>query len=473
MSSNTLMEGTPDVRTAVHRLRSVDPDSRRPGRWRHRRTRPVPGSQAPLTEPTVTALIPAHNEGATIVECVESCWNQTYPVTEVIVAADSCTDNTAELARQAGARVFETDCKDKARAQNEVLPYVNGDLIAGIDGDSTWTPDAIKLMVHDVESGEYAGTCAAVLPSQPTGFFVRSRRFGYALGRAWWRRMQNNLGRLQVLTGAAYMFRTDALRGIGGFPLDLMSADMNVTWELYHCGYRLTFTHRAMAYTMEPESFTVYYRQMCRWAAGYFQTMARHRRQLWHPASFLVCATSMFDLLTLPAAYGSLIWRIGWHQAGVRWLWAWLLGHAIVTIALVARSVGVREAIRCFIPYYVVNFLNKGIYIWTFIREWLLGRHYAAWTGRQGRKTEITPMTPTRKAVLGCVSAAIVAASGYHFDPRPEFLLAAGLFLLAAVLAPRVRALLRRPGQPPESSSTLYQLADAPSDTQSGLHDAA
>jgi hypothetical protein len=38
-------------------------------------------------------------------------------------------------------------------------------------------------------------------------------------------------------------------------------------------------------------------------------------------------------------------------------------------------------------------------------REWLLGRPYLIWTGRQGRKTVIGPMSTQRKHVLALLLA--------------------------------------------------------------------
>jgi hypothetical protein len=63
------------------------------------------------------------------------------------------------------------------------------------------------------------------------------------------------------------------------------------------------------------------------------------------------------------------------------------------------------------IPYTVVNFYNKGLYLWALVREWLLGAHYASWTGRHGRPTRITSADPWRAAavagVAGCIAVAL------------------------------------------------------------------
>ena len=55
------------------------------------------------------ALIPAHNEENVVANLVESLRNQDYPkeLYDIYVIADNCTDNTAEIARKAGAIVYE------------------------------------------------------------------------------------------------------------------------------------------------------------------------------------------------------------------------------------------------------------------------------------------------------------------------------------------------------------------------------
>jgi glycosyltransferase involved in cell wall biosynthesis len=65
---------------------------------------------------SATELIPAHNEAATIEAVVTAIHASTYPIDRIIVA-DACTDNTAELARGAGAEVHLTNGADKGAAR--------------------------------------------------------------------------------------------------------------------------------------------------------------------------------------------------------------------------------------------------------------------------------------------------------------------------------------------------------------------
>ena len=130
-----------------------------------------------MAHPSATVLIPAHNEAETVYKLVRACVEQPYPLEGIIVVADSCTDDTARKAWQAGAtKVLEVNYQDKALSQNAALWDIRSDVIVGFDGDTIPEPDCIELMIRDIEDG-YDATCATVLPIQPRGFWIRARRF--------------------------------------------------------------------------------------------------------------------------------------------------------------------------------------------------------------------------------------------------------------------------------------------------------
>jgi hypothetical protein len=110
----------------------------------------------------------------------------------------------------------------------------------------------------------------------------------------------------------------------------------------------------------------------------------------------------------LPVTYTFVVlWAI--HDPGsLRWLAPSILVHAALTIFIASRTITWRQAIVGFPCYWIANWWNKAIYFWTFVREWILGRHYVSWTGRQGRATEISPMSRRRRVAL-LAGAAIIA----------------------------------------------------------------
>jgi biofilm PGA synthesis N-glycosyltransferase PgaC len=346
----------------------------------------------------ITALIPAHNDAEVLRECLDAVLDQTRQVDEIVVVADTCTDHTVEVARSYGAVVVETEQGGKAASQDVGLAYVTGDILVCIDADTMIDVDVVERFVAELENGADA-VCANMLPMpQQRGFWVANRRFAYALGRFWWRWCQAQVGRLMVLSGCAYALKTETVRSIGGFPGKLITCDMDLTWSLYGAGYQTTFCHKALAYTYDPETFTVYTKQMRRWASGFFQNFQVHKGQvLRSPAAMLVVGSLLFDLLTLPITYAlALVWVMR-DPSSIRWLSVTITIHFVVSMIIVTRTITWRQALVGFPCYWLANWWNKAIYFWTFIREWILGRHYVSWTGRQGRPTEIAPMSVARR----------------------------------------------------------------------------
>ena len=70
---------------------------------------PREGADAPQSTKSVSGRDSAHDEESGITETVQSCLAVDYPkaLFEVLVIADNCRDETAAVARRAGATVVE------------------------------------------------------------------------------------------------------------------------------------------------------------------------------------------------------------------------------------------------------------------------------------------------------------------------------------------------------------------------------
>ena len=142
---------------------------------------------------------------------------------------------------------------------------------------------------------------------------------------------------------------------------------MDLTWSLYEAGYTTTFCHQALAYTYDPETFAVYTKQMRRWASGFFQNFQTHYGQvLRSPSALLVVGSLLFDLLMMPVTYiGVFLWAR--HDlASLRWLVPSMAVHAAITIFIASRTITWKQAIVGFPCYWLANWWNKAIYLWTF-----------------------------------------------------------------------------------------------------------
>ncbi|MGH8908810.1 MAG: glycosyltransferase [Egibacteraceae bacterium] len=369
---------------------------------------------------SVSVIVPAHNEQATIEQTVRSCLRQTHPVEQVIVVADNCTDATAALARRAGATVIEGKGGSKAAAQNLALPHVAGDLVLAIDADNTLDAAAVAHIVATMRAG-YAGTCAAVLPTDTATIYSQYRMLYHAIANGWTRRMHDALGRQLVLSGAGNCHRADVLRELGGFPDDIITEDFNLTWALHRRGLPVAFTPKALVYTREPTSLRELLGQMHRWTSGFAQTMVKHRAPLLDVSSFIVVAAPVADALMGGVATLTFVPFLLRHRFAGLWRWWGRLWVAVslASIGVAIRQVGVATTLKCLPGWFVLQTVTGPVTTWWLIREWVLGRHLTSWTGRYGRRATITPMTPRRRATLS-TSVAIASWAGVALRKRRD-----------------------------------------------------
>ena len=75
--------------------------------------RPQPKRNINQTRPNIAVLIPAHNESTGLLPTIGDVQAQLQQGDRLLVVADNCTDDTADVARAAGAEVVERRDQEK------------------------------------------------------------------------------------------------------------------------------------------------------------------------------------------------------------------------------------------------------------------------------------------------------------------------------------------------------------------------
>jgi len=75
-----------------------------------------------VNRPTITVLVPAHNESGTIQNTLVNINKQLVEKDRLLVVADNCTDDTASIAKELGAEVIERSDANK-RGKGYALDY--------------------------------------------------------------------------------------------------------------------------------------------------------------------------------------------------------------------------------------------------------------------------------------------------------------------------------------------------------------
>jgi len=125
----------------------------------------------------IAALIPCHNEAAAIRNVVLA-FKEYLPEAEVYVFDNNSSDETAELARAAGANVFREVRQGKGNVVNEMFRRIDADIYIMVDGDGTYDVSQVRHLIQPVKDREYDMVCATRLGDYDQASFRPLHVFG-------------------------------------------------------------------------------------------------------------------------------------------------------------------------------------------------------------------------------------------------------------------------------------------------------
>ena len=190
--------------------------------------------------PLVSVVIPSYNRARASIVAVDSVLRQTYSNYEIIFVDDGSTDDTPEVLRQflcdrcvscdRVRYVFQPN-QGPSVARNMGIAEAKGEWIAFLDSDDTWLPEKLESQVQAIE--QFKGRCGACftdatllinLGLNTTAFKAAGRNYKQDVGldTDGTTLLARAFGGPWVQTLIA---RTDLIRQIGGFDLELHFAE--------------------------------------------------------------------------------------------------------------------------------------------------------------------------------------------------------------------------------------------------------
>jgi len=233
-------------------------------------------------------LIAARNEENVIGNLIKSIKDQTYPAEyiDIYVVADNCTDSTAEVARVAGAEVYERFNKVDV-GKGYALDYLTGIICESHeDGyyDGYFVFDADNVLEEDFISEMNKTFCDGhnIVTS-----YRNSKNYGdnwISAGYALWyvreSRFLNNarhlLGASCAVSGTGFLFSHKILKECGGWKFFLLTEDIEFSAHNILKGEKIAFCSGAYLYDEQPVKFRQAWRQRLRWSKGYLQVLKKH-----------------------------------------------------------------------------------------------------------------------------------------------------------------------------------------------------
>jgi cellulose synthase/poly-beta-1,6-N-acetylglucosamine synthase-like glycosyltransferase len=188
--------------------------------------------------PSVTLIIPAHDEAEVIERKIANTRALDYPADrlEIVVASDGSSDRTAELARDAGAdQVLDLPRGGKVAALNQAVREATGTVLAFSDANSYWRPDALSRLIARFEDERVGYACGQVRFQGGEGGNQEGVYWRYEMAV---RSMETRLAGITAGNGAIYAVRREAYieldpsRGQDiGFPFELTKRGWRAVYE--------------------------------------------------------------------------------------------------------------------------------------------------------------------------------------------------------------------------------------------------
>lgn len=280
------------------------------------------GHHTVLEYPIVTVMVPAHNESIVLKKTMEALIKFDYPKNryEIIVVNDNSTDDSAQVLKtiqhnnpSAKIIVINTDPvvggKGKSNALNIALSVASGSVIAIYDADNTPEKQALKILVENLMSDDKLG---AVI-----GKFRTRNKYASLLTRfvnietlAY--QCMNQAGRyfffkLCTIPGTNYVIRRELIDQMGGWDVNALAEDTEISFRLYRMGYYIKFIPQAVTWEQEPQKLKQWFKQRTRWVKGNLYVLKSNFKYAFDPQAGIMRLDVIYYALVYLLMFSSLI----------------------------------------------------------------------------------------------------------------------------------------------------------------------
>jgi len=319
------------------------------------RREPVPARgwfEKPRTA-QVVAIIPAWNEADSIEGAVKALRAQHRSPDRIIVVANNCTDDTAQIARDAGAEVMvmAENKHRKAGAMNHALSIVlpglsNRDMVLIQDADTNLNPEFLTAAAAAMGPG-VGGVCARYDNPPPANLLERLQGSEFARSR---RQTTRRGGTVKILVGIASLFTAGTLREVMGARMagilpgshtvynnTSLCEDYELTLALRTLGYRLVCPEQCRPLTHAMPTVAKLWHQRVRWSRGGLDDLYLYglTKTTW---SYGAAQVGRILAMLSPLVYGAYLLSLEMTYGHIAWAKPWILvnvlfiGERVVTV---------------------------------------------------------------------------------------------------------------------------------------------
>ena len=234
-------------------------------------------------------IIPAHNEEKVIKELVESLQNLDYnrKLYDIYVIADNCTDSTAQIAKDAGAIVYERfDEKHKTKGfalqwflQQKIEEDAPYDAFCIFDADNIVDKNFLKAMNKKLNQGEDVVQGYRDIKNPADSWVTAGYAIFYWTMNRFYHLARYNLGLSPLINGTGFMVKFDVVKP-EGWKTKTLTEDIEFSLKRIIAGKKLGWATDAIVYDEQPVGFKQSWSQRSRWTVGHMQCLKEYTKPL-------------------------------------------------------------------------------------------------------------------------------------------------------------------------------------------------
>jgi lipopolysaccharide/colanic/teichoic acid biosynthesis glycosyltransferase/glycosyltransferase involved in cell wall biosynthesis len=212
-----------------------------------------------MSQPRISVVIPAYNAANSIEGCVTAVCQQldTDLLYEVIVVDDGSSDQTAELAAQAGARVIQQQRGRPAAARNAGIKAARGEIVCFTDADCFPQSDWLARLTAPFDDPAIAG-CKGIYATDQPELVARFVQIEYE-DKYDLLRQQRRIDFIDTYSAA---YRRAVLQANDGFDERFpYLEDQELSFRLAARGYEMVFVPTAVVRHQHSATLYAYFRK--------------------------------------------------------------------------------------------------------------------------------------------------------------------------------------------------------------------
>ncbi len=291
---------------------------------RYRPTAPADFDDAP----SLTVVIPAYNEGAMVMNSIDSVASARYPAEklEIIVVDDGSKDDTWSYMELAAARypgTVTTVRFPQNRGKRDALAVgferARGEFVVTIDSDSVIEPDALLALMgpfRDSKVGAVAGK--VVVYNTGEGLIASMLHVRFLLTFDVSRAVESSYGTVYCCPGALAAYRVEAVRKVLPEWMNqtflgsrcAIGEDRALTNDLLNEGFDTVYQSNAVVRTIVPVKYQKLCKMFLRWNRSYVREEVRFMRIVWRRppyAQWIALLDRLVTNLHYPISYVALV----------------------------------------------------------------------------------------------------------------------------------------------------------------------